>query len=148
VNYNARAREAREERASSGRERERACRSFYRRVEGERESQGEGNGRRCHGFKAIDGVYQWRGVTAALKFLYVGEERTSRCSGRLGVGRRGSALVLGAWSQGTWARRLPGGCAQGTGRGARLSREGRQRDERDGGWVGRVRSARCRARPG
>jgi hypothetical protein len=116
--------------------------------QGEGESQGEGNGRRCHGFKAIDGVYQWRGVTAALKFLYVGEERTSRCSGRLGVGRRGSALVLGAWSQGTWARRLPGGCAQGTGRGARLSREGRQRDERDGGWVGRVRSARCRARPG
>jgi hypothetical protein len=36
VNYTARAREAREERASSGRERERACRSFYRRVEGER----------------------------------------------------------------------------------------------------------------
>ena len=63
-------------------------------MKGEREP---GRGRNDHGFKAIDGAYQWRGVMAALKFLYAGEERTSRCFGRLSVGCRGSASVLGAW---------------------------------------------------
>jgi hypothetical protein len=67
---------------------------FIVKGEGEREP---GRGRNNHGFKAIDGVYQWWGVTTTLKFLYAGEERTSRCFGRLGVGRRGSASVLGAW---------------------------------------------------
>jgi hypothetical protein len=57
-----------------------------------------GEKRNDHGFKAIDGVYQWRGVTAALKFLYVGEERTRS---------RGLRTVLG-WARGRDAWALAG----------------------------------------
>jgi hypothetical protein len=63
------------------------------------------------GFKAIDGVYQWREVTAALKFLYVTREKNGR--GHAGFGRflaGREVATLGRWrgsarsdKQGAWA---------------------------------------------
>jgi hypothetical protein len=72
--------------------------------------------------EAIDGVHQRRGVTAALKFLYAGEERTAQLHGTVVARSDFLASVAGAallgcrgrgCRAGPWARSRSAWCGRG-----------------------------------